>query len=242
MNGIPSIDIQTNILSYLPSNDYRKIPVISKHFRDIMKKNPFIYNKKRYAVEINLNLPNDGPNWKMVIDHKYNKNITFKPTQDKQIDINKILIPFRKINTWRLYGSYDENGGWYFQNVYINNDFMINLVSNSNNNIKSLEFDHFCEKKIINHFPKSITNKCQSLKFIGSSPVILSKFANLKCLEIKECSDMNVINSVLQNCSNSLFILSLFMDNKWNESKIIIPPNIEWLRLYHAYYGHYYIY
>ena len=43
-NGIPSDVMHANIISFLPSRDYKKLPLVSKNFRNIMLKYPFIYN------------------------------------------------------------------------------------------------------------------------------------------------------------------------------------------------------
>ena len=46
LNGIPSDNIHAHILSFLPSKEYKKLPILSTHFRDIFKNSPHIYNNK----------------------------------------------------------------------------------------------------------------------------------------------------------------------------------------------------
>eukprot|EP01084_Bolivina_argentea_P221732 375496_1 len=48
LNGIPCDIIQAKIFSYLPASEYKKLPIVSKNFRNIMQNHPFIWNEKRY--------------------------------------------------------------------------------------------------------------------------------------------------------------------------------------------------
>ena len=49
-NGIPSDIMHANIISYLPSSDFKNLSLISKHFRTILLNHPFIFNAKRYRI------------------------------------------------------------------------------------------------------------------------------------------------------------------------------------------------
>ena len=46
LNGIPSNNIHAHILSFLPSTEYKKLPLLSTHFRDIFRNSPHLYNSK----------------------------------------------------------------------------------------------------------------------------------------------------------------------------------------------------
>ena len=52
LNGITSDDVHANIISYLPSENYEDLLLISKHFRKIMLNHPFIFNDKGYKVHL----------------------------------------------------------------------------------------------------------------------------------------------------------------------------------------------
>ena len=52
LNGIPSDIIHANIISFLPSKEYKKLPILSKHFRNVMINNPFIFNDKGYVIDL----------------------------------------------------------------------------------------------------------------------------------------------------------------------------------------------
>ena len=74
LEEIFSDDILVNIIRYLPSSNYPRIPCISRNFRVIMKKYSTIY--QQYTVNIALDsllLNNDGVLW-IVINHN-NKSI-----------------------------------------------------------------------------------------------------------------------------------------------------------------------
>ena len=63
LSGIPSDDIHAKIISFLPSNEYKKLPMLSTHFRDIMKNHAYIYNKIGYTIDISL----QNSYWRRVI-------------------------------------------------------------------------------------------------------------------------------------------------------------------------------
>ena len=90
LNGIPSDIIHANIISFLPSTEYKKLPLISKMFRNIMKNNPFIYNEKGYEVELEINTEylDKMPMTKMNITHPTCK-IKLEATNDGSKKLDK---------------------------------------------------------------------------------------------------------------------------------------------------------
>eukprot|EP01084_Bolivina_argentea_P304022 524995_1 len=52
LHSIPSDIIQAKIFSFLPACDYKTLPLVSKHFRNIMHSNPFIYNQQNYQTNL----------------------------------------------------------------------------------------------------------------------------------------------------------------------------------------------
>eukprot|EP01084_Bolivina_argentea_P118577 210361_1 len=69
LEEIFSDDVLVNIIKFLPSNNYPRIPCISSNFRKIMKKYPSIY--RQYTINITLDkllLHNEGILW-IIINH-----------------------------------------------------------------------------------------------------------------------------------------------------------------------------
>ena len=86
LNGIPSDVVHAKIISYLPSKEYRKLPIISKTFRNIMKNNPFIYIEKGYHVKAMLSKHNSfnlKSNTLISINH-FQQQILIKTTSHKK--------------------------------------------------------------------------------------------------------------------------------------------------------------
>ncbi len=52
LDSIPSDIVQAQIFSFLPACDYKALPLVSKHFRNIMYSYPFIYNSQNYQINL----------------------------------------------------------------------------------------------------------------------------------------------------------------------------------------------
>ena len=124
LDGIPSDPIHAHILSFLPSIEYRKIPLLSRHFRCILKNNPYIYNEKSYNVTLQFSIKNDEleeenkreNTTKILMQHKpvYHapvgvEFVSVKPESDSASnkdlipnDINKSTIPIFQLKQWMI--------------------------------------------------------------------------------------------------------------------------------------------
>ena len=176
--GIPSDIMHANIISFLPSKDYKKLPLVSKNFRNIMLNYPFIYNEKGYKISISnmmhtlLQTP-----LKITFEHKCHSIVL----SNEPINVPRSLllehsqIPINNIRYWSLNrnpaGSIKE------------------LLIKYQSSIHKLEIETY--QDTIN----TITDKangfkfeqCKMLSLSGSIlPVLENKdiFCKLQCLEI----------------------------------------------------------
>ena len=107
LNGIPSDIMHANIISYLPSKDFTKLPLVCKHFHHIMTNYPFIYNDKGYKVAIGCEKSDhyDG-SLEISIDH-INKNIEICSTNKSTLNLPVLFLkdskfPIYKIKHWNI--------------------------------------------------------------------------------------------------------------------------------------------
>eukprot|EP01084_Bolivina_argentea_P262737 444444_1 len=123
LNGIPSDVLHAKIISFLPSSEYKKLPMLSTHFRMIMNRFPFIYNHKKYSVELLLkNRAFSSQSYTNISILHNTKNIIIKPLISKtktkitkksdsiiatdnnlNISISRISFPLYDIHIYKIY-------------------------------------------------------------------------------------------------------------------------------------------
>ena len=150
MNGIPSDHIHAHILSFLPSKEYTKIPILSKHFRNVMIRNQAIFNEKDYEIKLKFESKNyykygktEVNVWhhhkQMAIDSAYDVN-------DEQLckyhEKPNYIIQLNKIKHWQLYNGSGreekyEKVSHPFEDAH--NITLRNILFKHNNNIEILE-------------------------------------------------------------------------------------------------------
>eukprot|EP01084_Bolivina_argentea_P301314 519782_1 len=100
---IPS-EVQAKILSYLPSTDYQKLPVVSKHFRNIMRNHTWIFNEKGYTLKLYFSMSYfDSDTGTTIITNHKNQEIEVWATENRVIkDFAQSPIQIDKIMNWTI--------------------------------------------------------------------------------------------------------------------------------------------
>ena len=231
LNGIPSDIIHANIVSFLPSKEYKKLPILSKHFRNIMMNNPFIFNEKGYSVDLGYSMRNFSANKvsKISIKHQNNQIHVFPLNSDEHKTTlsdkttNKIT-QFDKIKCWKMvpaeymYGRLTEEKEDAKPIQDKHNIFISNLILKYNKNIERLDISIADPDIISNIFEKSSSfNQLSVLSLLhlehNDPEMILNttSFKNLEYLEFGINSSTNIvdINHILDHSSKSLKALKL---------------------------------
>ena len=249
-NGIPSDIMHANIISYLPSKDYTKSPVVCKHFRNIMLNNPFIYNEKRYRVVVdhwNNKLYNSPETIKF---NHVNREILindYDKTKHDQLSLTKSKVPIYQIKHWVYYNISSTSK----QETLSTPSSIIHKLTIDGQNIPNIEmFQQVLSEE--NNFKRC---KIVLLKHSGTNrcPIIKNKstFSKLQCLELSVYTMMpgmyvdkqfyKDLNSLLSNTPSTLrcLVLKLAQDygrlmNRMTSSDstmITIPQNVEWFKM-----------
>eukprot|EP01084_Bolivina_argentea_P268841 456762_1 len=225
-NGIPSDVIHANIISFLPCSSYKKLPLISKYFRNIMLNCTFIYNSKGYKIQLrssSIYAQTTRNGW--VFDHD-SKTITASKLVQNTINVNNI-------KHWDI--------------VTIPKGYQY-IISNASNYIQKLELNSLHEF----YKPPCKFQNCKILQLKihpRTGPIIRRKdvFSKLQCLELTTHQDSyysqpfsntfyDNTNQTLSYLSPTLMCLKLEFckPNARNSNqiqKLKIPKNIEWLKL-----------
>ena len=199
LSGIPSDDIHAKIISFLPSNEYKKLPMLSTHFRNIMKTHSYIYNKMGYILDISL----QNSYWRRVIGFDFCVNHREKRFDIKAMEYigddddmkeipdsipyepKKIDFPFDKLNIWQISASF-WGGGDNTNDVENYNKALVNkIIIPSKQCIQSMIFEQFeenyIEQPLLNK--KVVFENCVCLK-LSNSKLIPSIFNNIQCLDL----------------------------------------------------------
>ena len=226
-NGTPSDIMHANIISYLPSTDYIKLPLVSKQFRKIMYNYPFIFNEKGYSVDIDIhNYDNNvfesgkGPTQiKIWFDH-WSKKVKIKdePSDTKSgvPFTNETEIPINHIKYWAISRDLPKE-------IYRN-------LSKVQNIIHKLQISDDSSDKIANtEWPWKFKNcHCLSMTVFQHSAILCNTplFCNLQCLEISAylCDSNKIIlqtkqfvdglNQMLSYLSQSLKCFSIMIEKR----------------------------
>ena len=209
LNGIPSDNIHAHILSFLPSTEYKKLSLLSRHFKFICRNNPYLYNNMGYTVQLTFSLDrkclskdsktgikvyHTGSSWNPVgvyftaMDKK-------KPSKLSSKDVNNLIIPIKQIKRWKLreeyvwrdliqrHGILKDNEWQDGHNQYLCDD----LLKTHINNIEKLQIQLKHKDIIESVFGESNQyNQCTVLSIMDSKDIVFTKstFQNLQCLEL----------------------------------------------------------
>eukprot|EP01084_Bolivina_argentea_P259885 438709_1 len=110
LNGIPNDVLHAKIISFLPSTEYKKLPMLSTHFRNIMRTYPFIYNHKKYSVQLllkNRALTKSSNHTQICVMHNTQK-VMIKPwtKQRHHKHMNRastVSFPFHDVHIYKIY-------------------------------------------------------------------------------------------------------------------------------------------
>ena len=217
-NGIPSDIMHANIISYLPSSDFKNLSLISKHFRTILLNHPFIFNSKRYKIHFTdqpldlifrFNHNNDD------IDNIINMDIDQVVTQKFTIDHHSKLI---SINLEKLKQDNDTLTQLrpLLHNIKVYNlshEPTLNVIqhlskTNINKQIQKLELKSFkAIDKVINNNNGWEFENCVSLSFMCDDPQTAptinnnSIFSNPTMFGALECLELIVKDSISNSFS-----------------------------------------
>eukprot|EP01084_Bolivina_argentea_P148849 260150_1 len=241
LNGIPSDNVHAQIISYLPSKDYRRINSVSKHFRQIMQKYPWIYHEKSYTIYVYPNYIDDTQRWQMFANHN-EQRIEFRPSENtKARQISIIPNPFTPIKRWYYRCTCDE--AKYDGNTH---DFALDLLTANSERIHSLFVDASDVKQPLDALSKLSLPNCKLMGILGMYDSSISHvfikcrtFKNLKYLFLSGLK-VEHTNDILTNVGDALIALSLddIYDNALNATMepIVIPSSIEWLEVAEEHY------
>eukprot|EP01084_Bolivina_argentea_P230351 388578_1 len=252
-NGIPSDIVHANIISYLPSAEYAKLPVISRHFHEIMLNHPFIYNHKGYKVTLTKNNTNT-----IKFDHsKFSQEIKL-PIRISPSEINS-KIPVYSIKHWDISASnHCESSILHHLSKVSENMHMLTMTDNESNAklIQKIEADCTFKKcYILSIFANNKPLKKEKFILCYRRSAGMNIFTNVKNKQYfskLECLKLEIdlhgtfgetfnnskffrdLNGMLDYLSPTLQYLEFAMQVSSNsEDKFVvkIPKNIEWIRL-----------
>ena len=223
LNGIPSDIIHAKIISFLPCKEYKKLPILSSHFRNVMKNHQFLFNDHQYSIRLsfNSNKLSLQSNSKLTIKHaghcidvrSHKKIDNFDPNQNDRI------ISFDKLKHWVIMRQY------YFG---IERQSDVSLILKDRHNDKCLQLLHKYNKSIekltitareklhkdiisnILNVPNSF-NQLRILTVTGIYNIAIrfgdNAFQNLQCIDISTKFYPNTIQNIhdgLVHVGNSL--------------------------------------
>ena len=242
LNGIPSDSIHAHILSFLPSIEYKKLPLLSSHFRNILKNNAYLYNNKGYGVRLEFKVEPERLN----IDTKTGINIEHGTHYDRSIgfysmnpkypsyltsdDVDNITIPILQLKKWEIKEEYTWRTVQNLQSTETldhfedgHNKYLLNLINTNANKIKKLLVE-LKESDIIQTLfnANNQFNQCKVLSLRSTQNITLheNSFNNLQCLEIStspysfNASKMTTkdINSIMNLTKNTLKCIQIHDD------------------------------
>ena len=210
LNGIPSDNIHAHILSFLPSTEYKKLSLLSKHFKFICSNHPYLYNNMGYIVQLQFSVDSKtlSEDSKTGVDiyHKQERwgsslGVNFAarnkmdPTKLTSNDINNLIIPISQIKRWKIKEEYvwrdlgqrqlsKKNDFEDGHNKYLCEE----LLKIHSNKIEKLQVQLKNADIIQNVFNVWNTfNQCTILSIMDSKDLKLRKgtFTNLQCLELE---------------------------------------------------------
>ena len=210
LNGIPSDNIHAHILSFLPTIEFKKIPSLSKHFRYILKHNPYIYNSKGYKVHLSFitkveELNNTSitaidtchkPKWSSSIGINLTAiDIIMKaafPILSETSDLNNHTIPMSQIKKWKITEPstwrvrFDISDRNFFEERH--NQQLLDVLTQNANKIEKLEVVLRAEAILKKIFTDGDINfhQCKLLEIKDSGGIIFraDAFKNLQYLDI----------------------------------------------------------
>eukprot|EP01084_Bolivina_argentea_P077365 140306_1 len=188
LSGIPSDAIHAKIISFLPSIEYRKLPMLSTHFKHIMSTFPQIYNASQYQVKVHFKITNDSKPSQIYFDIDHRQQLLDIIAIDKQICDKPIYFPFHRINRW----IFSKQGwSWNTPDKACFNDLVLDTIIKSKaiDCIHSLILERCAEKTLYHQFINKniIFHNCIAAT-IDTSYIIPSMFPNLQCLELSQIS------------------------------------------------------
>ena len=204
LNGIPSDIIHAQIISFLPCKEYKKIPILSSHFRNVMKNHPFIFNNKKYCVNLKFSQRKLSSTKSSIITIKHtDRTLNVSPPNNRHKKSNKTE---HSINTQNCIIQFDKIKCWNVQYRHIYGLFHSSINSDDDNK---------------EDYPVTITEDKHN-KF---SLDLLTKHSNsIEKLDIK-CDNHNILKSILnlQDSFISLHALCL-KHTEWNLNAINLSP------------------
>eukprot|EP01084_Bolivina_argentea_P055368 101524_1 len=150
LNDIPCDMVQAKVFSYLPAGDYKMLSLVSKHFQNIMKRHPFIYNEKKYKIKfafIGRNTWPWCPNTFLSANHRFSEpflifGARFPWNDDKPRLINEESFPWwRSMQCWEIsWKKCSQGNEQKMQDMLIqsHNVHLIKLISENNKIVRKL--------------------------------------------------------------------------------------------------------
>ena len=211
LNGIPSDNIHAHILSYLPAREYKKLPLLSTHFRYILKKSTWLYNNNGYRIQLEISRNNlkleKSDDYQTAIKVYHNSEFSNHPgihfvALSSNIakrnlspeNLNNMILPISQIKRWKVFEEWINDFSFgmntinpeidHFKNKH--NKYMIDLLSQNASKIEKLEIMRMVKADIIQNVFRYQYNHCIAIYLHNSSNIIINKstFMNLECLEV----------------------------------------------------------
>ena len=232
LNGIPSDNIHAHILSFLPAIEYKKLPLLSKHFRFILRNNPYLYNNKGYTTRLEFQIDpkdmNDKSKTRVLIHHaeatwEADLGINFSAAANPRLtpkDIENCTIPMHQLKRWCIKEQYHwdrqrvSKSVNYFDDAH--NKYILELLADNTKTIEKLEMKLQTKKliqKVLNTDNIKF-NQCKVLSITDSNDIILKDvnvFKKLQCLEIfvtkynyDRITTLKSINSMIKCTASTL--------------------------------------
>ena len=231
LNGIPSDNIHAHILSFLPSVEYKKLSLLSKHFKFICKNYHYLYNDMGYIVQLKFSIAPERlsktSTTSINVYHTGSAGIYISamdkkhPSKLSSDDINNLTVPITQIKKWAFVEEYvwrDPDESMSMDATQDgNNQIINNLISTHSNKIEKLEVQ--LTKKNISDNVFNVYNQfnqCKILSITDAKDVSLSPntFKNLQCLEITTSDDffgaemtLKNVNGILKSITSNLTCL-----------------------------------
>eukprot|EP01083_Nonionella_stella_P075025 203703_1 len=219
MQLIPSMDVQAHILSYLSSNDFHQIHLVSKHLNQIMNEYAHIYNDNHYILQIKDCMSDTSIGWKSRISHQHSTCIVYRVSDNAASSNQSIPKPFNQIKRWKVFEMGSEH--------------ILNALQSNADHIHSLDLE--CSPLMTCRLLQSVSfPNCKVLitnHYIECTPT----FSALQYLDLK-LSTANA-DHLLEYLPKCVIFLSLNLCNRAGTTRLTrevvkIPSTVQWLRTY----------
>ena len=232
LNGIPSDYIHGHILSFLPPIEFKKLPLLSKHFKFICRNYQYLYNNMGYMASLefstephklsndsqtSINIYHNFSHWNADLGVNFSVMDKKNPSKLSSDDLNNLTISISHLKKWKI----REEHMWIPPGMNLHqqsplqdghNKFMFNILKSNASKIEKLHIQIKDAKIIQNIFDENQTfDQCIAVTFDGSNDITLhpNTFKNIQCLEILSAifgGEMTIenINSILKLTASSL--------------------------------------